>query len=532
MRQCIGRLFCGFMFVLTIPAPVLGQRGGVLSSLMEVRGGRSKAVTSSAKDFRSNADRRTYIQPGETMVMADVAGPGVINHIWLTFNDAAPNWLESGGSASPSDLVLRMYWDGADRPAVEAPLGDFFAAGFGLRREVRSLPVQVEGGDGYNVFWQMPFRRHARITVTNEGAKNARSFYYQVDYTEVDALPADLGYFHARYNRAFPEQLGQDYVILDTEGQGQYVGTVMSVQSRSPYWFGEGDARIYVDGDTVPTIQGTGTEDYFLMAWGLDQESFPYYGCTWLSDDPSNLGMRATMYRWHIEDPIRFTKSLRFEMEHTGWMSADETETGEVDGHVEREDDIATVAFWYQTVQAPRPTPLPSLAERTFPDLDRVIEGKTMLAGARHSAGTIELQPGWGWSGDGQIFFRPTTDDAFLEVDFTAPDSELRGLVLRLTHAPDYGRFRVLLDGTDVTKLADYPDWNPQGPRDLYAPRVEVHDWYLGSYSLSPGTHTLRFEAAGRNPSSTGGILGFDSVRLRQRWHEKRPSLRAPGGRP
>jgi len=528
MKRCIGWLRCGLVLALTFPAPALAQ-GGALSSLLQVRPGRTKAVTSSAADFRSNLDRRTYIQPGETMVMADIAGPGVINHIWLTFNDARPNWLESGGSANPAELVLRMYWDSAAQPAVEAPLGDFFAAGFGLRREVRSLPVQVEGGDGYNAFWQMPFFRHARITVTNEGEKRARSFYYQVDYTEVDSLPAGTAYFHARYSQAFPEQLGRDYVVLETAGQGHYVGTVMSVQSRSPYWFGEGDARIYVDGDTLPTIQGTGTEDYFLMAWGLGQQTFPYFGCTWLSDDPSNLGMRATMYRWHIEDPIRFTKSLRFEMEHTGWISADETETGEVDGHVEREDDIATVAFWYQVGQAPRPTPLPPLAQRAFPGLDHVIEGRTMLATARHSGGALELQAGYDWSGDGQIFFTPAADDAFLEVDFTITDDERRGLVLRLTSAPDYGRYRVFLDGTEVTRLSDYPEWNPQGPRDLYAPGVEVRDWYLGSYALTPGTHTLRFETAGRHPFSTGNRLGFDSVRLRERWQKKRPSLRAPG---
>jgi hypothetical protein len=508
-------------------APAAAAQGGSgLAGLTRVQPGRTKAITSSAKDFRSNYDRRTYIESGETVVLADIEGPAVINHIWLTFAEARPSWLEAEGAAHPGEIVLRMYWDGAANPAVEVPLGDFFGAGFGLRRELRSIPVQVEGGDGYNAYWQMPFFERGRITVTNEGVKNVRSFYYQIDYTEVEALPEGTAYFCAQYRREFPETLGEDYVVLEAEGQGHYVGTVMSVQSRSPYWFGEGDARIYVDGDTLPTIQGTGTEDYFLSAWGLNEHLFPYFGVTYMSDDPSNLGVRATMYRWHVDDPIRFTTSLRFELEHTGWMSADETETGEVDGHVEREDDVATVAFWYQVGQPKSFPELPSLEGRTFPDLDRAIEGRELLENARHSTGRIELQPGYGWNGDGQILFFPATTDAYLELDFEIVQSERAGLVLRLTHAPDYGRYRILLDGQDVAELEDYPEWNPRGPRDLYAQQVEVRDLYLGTYSLTPGTHTLRFESAGRNPFSAGNLLGFDSVRLRRRWHKKRPSLR------
>ena len=503
------------------------QVAGGLDALTRVRPGVSRAVTSSAADFNSNFDRRTYIQPGETMELADVAGPGVINHIWLTFAEARPNWLEADGTANPGEIVLRMYWDNAAAPAVETPLGDFFAAAFGMRHEVKSVAVAVEDGDGYNAYWQMPFFERARITVTNEGAKRVRSFYYQIDYTEVPELPADTAYFCAQYNQAFPETLGEDYLILDAEGQGHYVGTFMAVQSRSPYWFGEGDARIYVDGDTEPTIQGTGTEDYFLSAWGFREHSFPTFGAPYLSDDPSNLGMRASMYRWHIDDPIRFTKSLRFEIEHTGWISADETESGEVDGHVEREDDVASVAFWYQIGQPKRFTTLPDAAERVFPDLDHtILDGGSLLGTARHSDGTVELQAGYDWSGDGQVFFVPATENAWLELDFDLPEHAYSGLVIRFTHAADYGRYRVLLDGSPVAEMSDYPDWNPRGPLDFYSPRIQTRDLYLGSYALGPGRHTLRLESAGANPASVGRALGVDSVRLRQRWDRKRPSLR------
>ena len=238
-----------------------------IDSLMKIQPGRARAITSTDPSFTGNSDRIKYVTSGETRVLADIKGPGVIRHIWLTFNEARPNWLESGGSAAPNEIVLRMFWDAPAEPAVEAPIGDFFGAGFGRRLEVKSVPVQVEGGDGYNCYWAMPFFKRGLITVTNEGAKNVRSFYYHIDYTEEDSLPAETAYFCAQYNQAFPEKLGRDYIIADVQGQGHYVGTVMSVRSRSPFWFGEGDARFYIDGETKPSIQGTGTEDYFLMYW-------------------------------------------------------------------------------------------------------------------------------------------------------------------------------------------------------------------------------------------------------------------------
>ncbi len=167
--------------------------------------------------------------------------------------------------------------------------------------------------------------------MTNEGQKNVRSFYYHIDYTLEENLPEKTGYFCAQYRNEFPENMGNDYLILDAEGEGHYVGTVMSVRSRSPFWFGEGDAKFYVDGEEKPTIWGTGTEDYFLMAWGLSERQFPYFGCTYMSADFEDLGVEYCLYRWHIADPVRFTQSLRFEIEHTGWITADETESGEIE---------------------------------------------------------------------------------------------------------------------------------------------------------------------------------------------------------
>jgi hypothetical protein len=520
-RQMISGLI--LLTLLTAVAARLAAQD--IESLMKVKPGTSRAVTSSDPDLRSNADRIKYVVPGETKVLADIKGPAVIRHIWLTFNEARPNWLEAGGSAAPNEIVLRMYWDGAKEPAVEAPIGDFFGAGFGRRLELRSVPVQVEGGDAYNCYWPMPFFKRAVVTITNESAKNVRSFYYHIDYDAEPALPADTAYFCAQYNQAFPEKLGSDYLVAAIEGQGHYVGTVMSVRSRSPLWFGEGDARIYVDGDARPTIQGTGTEDYFLMAWGLNPTLFPYFGCTYMSSDFEDLGTEYGMYRWHIADAIRFTKSLRFEFEHAGWMSADETESGNIEGNVEREDDVATVAFWYQEGQPKRFTKLPPLAARVLPNLDQVIEAKTLLPTVKHSPGVLELQKGFDWTGEGQLLFMPASADPVVEVEFAIDKEEYRGLILRMTYAEDYGIYRVFLDGKNVRQPEDYMAGQKIQDYDLYSKTLEVRDHYLGSFKLVPGKHTLRFECLGRNPLSKGNSLGLDSVRLRERWMKKRKLL-------
>ena len=510
-----------------------GKKGAVDLGMAAIEEGQSAAVSSHAPTPGSNGDRIKAVKPGETVELAGIKGPAVINHIWLTFNDARPNWLEAAGSANPAEIVLRMYWDDSPVPAVETPLGDFFAAGFGIRMEVQSIPVVVEGGDGYNCYWKMPFRKSARITITNEGEKNVRSFYYQVDYTKVPALPKNTGYFHARYRQEFPEKTGDDYLIMETEGKGHYIGTVMSMRSRSPYWFGEGDAKFYVDGEQEPSIWGTGTEDYFLSAWGLNQGLYPYFGCSYKSmDSEEDLGVKFTLYRWHVYDPVRFTRSLKFKIEHKGWISSDETETGKVDGHVEREDDIATVAFWYQEGTAALRDSLPPYSQRIFPNLDLITEGKEMMQGLRHSAGNVELQKGYDWTGEGQILFSPASPNAWLETTFNVEKEEPRGLVLRLTRSYDYGIYRVLIDGKVIPEVPMTIDMDFNNPDqrakifDLYSKNTEVKDFYLGSTILKKGLHTLRFEQTGKNDNSSGRLLGIDSFRLRERWNKKRASLK------
>ncbi|MBI1853425.1 MAG: DUF2961 domain-containing protein [Planctomycetes bacterium] len=494
------------------------QDGATLDGLAVVHEGRSRAVSSAAKDAWSNGDNR-WVKAGDTLTLAEIAGPGTIRHVWLTFPESSPSWISNSGSADPSEIVLRCYWDGATDPAVEAPIGDFFAAGFGERAEIRSTPVQVQGGDAYNCYWPMPFAKSARVTITNESERPIAALYYQIDYTEDPLLSPQSAHFCAQYRQEFPTVLGHDYLILDAEGPGHYVGTVMSVRSRSPQWFGEGDAKFQIDGEERPSIWGTGTEDYFLNAWGMEKATFPSFGVTrvdgWLGD----LGDRGTFYRWHLADPVRFTKSLRATIEHAGWMSADETTTGKVEGFVERQDDFATVAFWYQKGQPKRFTTLPSAKERRLPSLDDVIEGKTLLASAKASGGSTNLQKGAPWTGDGQVFFDAKGEGSSLTLNFTvaaAEDARSR-TVLAVTHSYDFGIYRITLDGAPVGE-----------PIDFYSPTVEVHDLTLSEAALAPGAHVVRLDCVGKNATSTGTKLGVDSVRLRHRWNVKRPPLGPP----
>jgi hypothetical protein len=253
---------------------------------------------------------------------------------------------------------------------VEAPVGDFFASCFGQRHEVISLPVVVSDGSAYNCFWPMPFRKSARIEIINQGDKPLSLLYYNIDWVKKEKLPEDTPYFYAQYRQEYPVEHGKDYLILDTKGKGHYVGTVLAVRTRSPAWFGEGDEKIYIDGEKTASIWGTGTEDYFLMAWGLRPCNTPYYGCPYF-DQWGIVGSHAEAYRWHINDPIIFNTGIRVTIEHWGWMSPDENPNYKSMSWNEREDDYSSVAFWYQTGEptfdARAPMPRSAIAQPGTP---------------------------------------------------------------------------------------------------------------------------------------------------------------------
>ncbi len=285
----------------------------------------------------------------QTVVLAEIQGSGAIQHIRM---GARGTWRFS---------ILRMYWDGEKAPSVEVPLGDFFANGWGTYAAINSVPVAVNPTNSFNSFWEMPFRKSAHVTIENIDDKPVR-LTYQIDYTLTD-VPAQTGYFHAQFRRTNPLPYKSDYVILDgVKGWGQYVGTYMAWGTHSNGWWGEGELKFFIDGDgKFPTICGTGTEDYFGGGFGFENRatkqyqeySTAYEGFAqvirpdglWQSQE------RFGMYRWHIEDPIRFERDLKVTVQALGWRP---------DGrYLPLQDDIASVAYWYQTEpHAPFP-PLP-----------------------------------------------------------------------------------------------------------------------------------------------------------------------------
>lgn len=296
------------------------------------------------------------LQGSSTVVLADIDGPGAIQHFWIT---VAPNLWRN--------LVLRCYWDAEETPSVEVPLGDFFCNGWCERANVNSLPISVNPAGGFNSYWEMPFRKHARISIENLSPDPVEGFFYQIDYT-LTSVPEDRAYFHAQWRRSDPLPYQQVHTLIDgVQGKGQYVGTYMAWGVHNNGWWGEGEIKFYLDGDRDwPTINGTGTEDYFGGAWGFEQPkgeygifTTPFLGMPQVikPDGAFQSQERFGLYRWHIMDPIRFHEDLKVTIQALGWRAAREGKGR----FLPLKDDIASTVFWYQTEpHAPFPT-LPSL---------------------------------------------------------------------------------------------------------------------------------------------------------------------------
>ncbi|MCO5297354.1 MAG: DUF2961 domain-containing protein [Fimbriimonadaceae bacterium] len=519
------------MFVPLAIAATIALAQGPLGELAKPLQGRSMRETST---FRKGADgkydpkadplgnleeRSNYdnfrVAPGATHVLMDRQGPGMITHLWFTFLGPEPQGWAKDGSATHQDMLLRIYWDGSDRPGVEAPVGDFFANCFGKRSEVISVPVIVEDADSYNCFWHMPFRKSARVEIVNQGDKPINLLYYNIDWVKLDSLPADTPYFYAQYRQEYPVQHGKDYVVLDTKGKGHYVGTVLAVRTRSPSWFGEGDEKIYVDGEPKPSIWGTGTEDYFLSAWGLKRTSTPYFGVPYF-DQWGIVGGHTSAYRWHIQDPLVFQNGIKVTFEHFGWISPDENPDQKSMSWNEREDDFASVAFWYQTGQPTFSARAPSGAERRLPSLERTISfARDHLAG--HGEGKAEAQQLEFFDGP-QALYRAQGEGAWFEVPFTIAEKEPLRLLLSLTKSYDFGTWKVFLSKVGATgAYPEAPVRVPLGTFDLYAPDVEAAEVHLLDFWPDPGEYVVRLECTGKNNASRGHFLGIESIRLRER---------------
>ncbi len=466
-------------------------------------------VSSNNPDPASNDDSKRPI-PGETLVLADLEGPGVVTHMWVTVAANEYGW--------PRLLRLRVYYDGSPVPSVDAPLGDFFGVGHGLERNLNSLMVRNgSSGRSRNSYWPMPFRKRCKITLTNEGRRRVNNVYYHVDWKRVPALPEDIAYFHAHYRQELPAEMGKFYRILNVRGRGHYIGTVFSVIQNQPGWFGEGDEFFFVDGAAKPVIEGTGTEDYFNDAWTLRVADGPYTGVP--VADGTGLGSRMTAYRWHIPDPVPFKSSLRLEIEHAGWTYNSD---GSVrSGFEERADLFSTVALWYQSGIA-QDLPEPAYGPARLPHGNaRQIEVERGIADVKTERGKAEVQKEVFWSRD-LLLFRGEQPGARIEIPFDVADGGRYELLAQVAHAPDYGTYSVFLDGkplqmSESLELEPGANLGGAGSIDAYHSEIYVaEDHVLGWADLRAGRHMLAFVCTGKNFQSSGYNLGLDTIVLSQ----------------
>ncbi|MFI6318188.1 glycoside hydrolase family 172 protein [Nonomuraea sp. NPDC050556] len=350
-----------------------GPYGSSLRDLPRLRSHRRRRASS--WDRSGGNDDRITIGPGEMVTLADLTGAGSINHIWMTVAPRDPGTPETGDRDFLRKLVLRVFWDDNEHPSVLVPLGDFFGVGHGRTANMVSAPLQMSPQDGkaFNSWFHMPFASRARFELTSECESEVLWFYYYIDYDAFDELGEGLGRFHAQWRRECPADGidqgelsnsdflfgGQNldgagnYVILEAEGRGHYVGCVFNVtnlrHTADWNWYGEGDDMIFIDGEAFPpSLHGTGTEDYFNTAWCPSQPYHaPYHGITLAGGE--NWGGQISMYRFHVEDPVPFTTSIRVTIEH---------------GHNNhRSDDLSSVAYWYQELPH-KPFSLPPVGAR------------------------------------------------------------------------------------------------------------------------------------------------------------------------
>lgn len=324
------------------PENFTGEKGG---GALATEGTGAHAARDMGKGWKISPS--VVIKPGETFVVADIEGPGAVQQIWMT---PTGNWRFS---------ILRIYWDGSDIPSVECPLGDFFACGWGEFAQVSALPVCVNPGSAFNCYWEMPFRKRCVMTVTNI-ADDAMTLYYQINYALTE-VPDEAAYFHAQFRRTNPIPYKEVYTVVDgIKGRGQFVGMYLAWGQNNNLWWGEGEVKFYLDGDKHPTICTTGLEDYFCGSYNFDPSpkhdrgyvtyTTPYAGFHQVirPDTDYRTQMRLGMYRFHIMDPIRFEADLRITIQALGW--------GYNGRWLPLQDDVASVAFWYQTLpQAPFP---------------------------------------------------------------------------------------------------------------------------------------------------------------------------------
>ncbi|MBN1816205.1 MAG: DUF2961 domain-containing protein [Sedimentisphaerales bacterium] len=492
-------------------------------------------MRASSGNRMDNADSEKFTI-GQTKTIGILKGPGKITHMWFT-----PSSMDI---RYPRALVLRIYWDGSSTPSVEAPLGDFFAVGNGMRATVNSLSVKVSSyGRAYNCYWQMPFGREARITLSNESDKAPASCYYHIDWIQFESKPKILMYFHARYHQEYPPELDKPYTVFVGKGRGHYVGTVLSSQNAIGHWFGEGDDFFYIDDEKEPSVVGTGTEDYFNEAWNMRVHSSLYNGCTIF--EPRAPDARVTAYRWHIADPILFEKSLKFEIERRGFIM--DSQGREIDPSGSRPDYWSSVSFWYQDSIAAPWCEFPPYKERINAEI--VLHLPQVVDAIRRSE-TVELQVlPYNRATYTKPWFRVKNDavGGWIEIPFEIKEKGRYSMSLFQLLREDNGIWKVSIDGKEIYEAGESQiaggyrvSLVNQMPPDqinttldffnIY--RKDEHEDYIygqrrerkiGLFRFDPGVHTLRLVCVGSNPQSfhpeTGRLrynLSADVLSLRK----------------
>jgi hypothetical protein len=471
----------------------------LLSQLGSNQNYTSKRISS--YDRTGGNNDRLSIEPGKTAVLAEIKGPAAIHHIWVTI---------SAESFYGRKIILRMYWEGEESPSVEVPIGDFFGVGHGLNRNFSSLPINCSSnGRARNCYWYMPFQKSARITATNEGTRTVGAFYYYIDYRELPDLPSDTPCFHAQYRQEIPCQPLKNYLILDASGHGHYVGCNLSILQRAMGWWGEGDDMIYVDGENTPSLSGTGSEDYFSDAWGMREDENPFYGCP-LQEPDFKTGSKATVYRFHIPDPIPFKKSIRVTIEH---------------GHANnRSDYFSSVAYWYQSEPHKPFPPLPAMEDRLpfalespsgfiLPDWEE-ISGKKIttfrdkLSGMELKAENLSQQLTSYYNQAGDRYPALMTEKAQIgtqaSLAFSAEFGEYYNLELYFLRGPSMGNFSISGLNRGESNLLHKSE-----TFEGYSPHKKIDKLTLNNVLLQSGVNEITFQVTGKAARSEGRELAF-----------------------
>jgi hypothetical protein len=505
--------------LLAIFLPIKSGQAQSLEDLLHVQKFTAHRASSSDPSG-GNMDMRR-VNAGQSLTLAELPGPGIITHIWFTHMYPSRSALRK--------LVLRIYFDDLPEPCVEAPLGDFFGLGHAQSYAYASQPLAVGTHSGLNSYWPMPFAARARLVVVNEGAQDCNALYFQIDYRKLEQPLPDGLHFFAAYRQAFPPEKGTPYLILQTDGgQGHFAGCNLSVEQRDEGWWGEGDVAMFVDGETKPSIAGTGSEDDFGGAWCYSHEfGYPQFGaplrgrfsqagilehCTpdlkgkdlaqWRWPEAWKPGDLWNVYRYHLNDPVPFRKSLLVNIEH-GWQGN------------ERSDWYSSVAYWYQTGRPSARAALPSTKDR----LPRYLrphdhgggrwEGEDLVDAATATGGKVE-EAGmefWGDTFSGQYALQwdaAKTNDV-LTLPFSVAKTGRYKIVARLTRTEPGGTFKLQVDDLKTTD-----------PINLYQPPPipGLFETAAADADLAAGPHVLKFVTLPSDERAKGKRLLLDKFQV------------------